>query len=496
LDGSVQHPLPKRALCLILLAVRSTEYDATIIGSGPNGLAAAIELARAGLSVCVFERNATIGGGMRSQELTLPGFVHDICSAIHPLGMGSPFFQGLRLSDFGLEWIQPDAPIAHPLPDGRAVLAERSLAETSQQLGVDAEPYQKLFSDLVRDWKLWGPEILGPVHIPAHPLLLARFSRLALRSARAIVDANFRGESARALFAGAAGHSVLPLDAVASAAIGLVMLTLAHAVGWPLPKGGSQKIANALAAYLGTLGGRIVTAAPINSLKDLPSSRIVMCDVTPRQLLQIAGGVLADGYQRRIRSYRYGPGVFKVDWALSSAVPWKDTGCRRAGTVHLGGTFEAIATSERDVSKGRHPEKPYVILVQPSLFDSSRAPSGKHTCWAYCHVPNGSTLDMTERIEAQIESVAPGFKDCVLARHTMNPAQFESHNPNYVGGDIAGGLTNLWQIVARPVLALSPYRTPVKGLYICSSSTPPGGGVHGMCGYHAARTALGDLGKL
>jgi phytoene dehydrogenase-like protein len=420
-DGCLQHPLPKWILCLILLAVRSTEYDATIIGSGPNGLAAAIELARAGLSVCVFERNDTIGGGMRTEELTLPGFLHDTCSAIHPLGIGSPFFGGLRLTDFGL------------------------------------------------------------------------FGRLALRSARAIVDAHFRGDAARALFAGAAGHSVLRLDAAASAAIGLVMLTLAHAVGWPLPKGGSQKIANALAAYLATLGGRMVTSTPVNSLKDLPSSRIVMCDVTPRQLLQVAGGELPDAYQRRLRTYRYGPGVFKIDWALSSAVPWKDERCRRAATVHLGGTFEAIAESERNVSEGRHPEKPYVILVQPSLFDSSRVPPGKHTCWAYCHVPNASKVDMTARIEAQIESVAAGFKDCILARHTMNPAQFESHNPNYVGGDIAGGLTNLWQMVARPVLSLSPYRTPVKGLYICSSSTPPGGGVHGMCGYHAARAALRDL---
>ena len=494
--NSRSHRAAYRCTSRILLAVSSREYDANIIGSGPNGLAAAIELARAGLSVCVFERNDTIGGGLRSQELTLPGFVHDVCSAIHPLGIGSPFFQDLPLSDFGLEWIQPEAPIAHPLPDGRAIFAERSVGETSIQLGVDAEPYQKMIATLARDWKLWSPEILGPIHVPAHPRLLAEFSRYALRSARAIAGTYFRDEAARALFAGAAGHSVLPFEAAASAAIGLVMLTSAHAVGWPLPKGGSQKIANALAAYLSTLGGRIVTSTPIKSLEDLPPARIVMCDVTPRQLLQIAGRALPTGYQRRLQKYRYGPAVFKVDYALSSSIPWKDARCRRSATVHLGGTFEAIATSEREVSAGRHPEKPYIILVQPSLFDSSRVPAGKHTCWAYCHVPNGSTVDMTERIEAQIEAVAPGFRDCVLARHTTNSAQLESHNPNYVGGDIAGGLTNLWQVVARPVLSLSPYRTPVKGLYICSSSTPPGGGVHGMCGYHAARAALRDLGKL
>jgi phytoene dehydrogenase-like protein len=468
------------------------EYDAIVIGSGPNGLAAAIELARAGCSVCVFERSDSIGGGARSSDLTLPGFVHDICSAIHPLGVASPFFRTLPLADFGLEWIQPEAPLAHPFIDGDSVIAERSLVETARILAADSAEYQKLFGILVRQWDSLVTEILAPMHIPTHPLLLARFGWHAIRSARAFAYGHFRKEPARALFAGMAAHSFLALDDRPSAAFGLVLTVLAHAVGWPLPKGGSQQISEALGACLRSLGGRIVTGVCVRSLDELPSSRLVLCDVTPRQLLEIAGSRLNERYRRKIQKYQYGPGVFKIDWALSSAIPWKDSRCARAATLHIGGTFEAIAAAENDVTEGRHPDKPFVIVAQPSLFDPTRIPPGKHTAWAYCHVPNGSTEDMTNRIEAQIEAVGPGFKDCILARHTFTTRQLEAHNPNYVGGDINGGLQSLAQLLVRPVFSPSPYRTPVKGLYICSSSTPPGGGVHGMCGFYAARTALAD----
>ncbi|HYR91220.1 MAG TPA: NAD(P)/FAD-dependent oxidoreductase [Terriglobia bacterium] len=468
------------------------EYDAIVIGSGPNGLAAAIELARAGLSVCVFEKNDSIGGGAQSSCLTIPGFIHDICSAIHPLGLASPFFRTLPLADFGLEWIQPEAPLAHPFVDGSSVFAERSVVETARMLGADSVKYQKLFGKLVQNWDSVITEILAPVHIPAHPLLLARFGWQAMRSARAFAYAHFREERARALFAGMAGHSLLPLEDRPSAAFGLVLTLLAHAVGWPLARGGSQQISEALGACLRSLGGRIVTGVCVRSLDELPSSRLVLCDVTPRQLLEIAGRSLVDRYRHKLQKYRYGSGVFKIDWALSSPIPWKDSRCARAATVHIGGTFEAIAAAENDVARGRHPDKPFVLVAQPSLFDSTRTPPGKHTGWAYCHVPNGSTEDMTNRIEAQIEAVAPGFLDCILARHTFTTRQLEAHNPNLVGGDINGGVQNLPQLLARPVLSPSPYRTPIKGLYICSSSTPPGGGVHGMCGFYAARTALAD----
>jgi len=470
------------------------EYDAIVIGSGPNGLAAAIELARAGCSVCVFERSDSIGGGAHSSYLTLPGFVHDVCSAIHPLGLASPFFRTLSLTDFGLEWIQPDAPLAHPFVDGSSVICERSLVETARILEADSRQYQKLFGKLVQHWDSLTTEILAPVHMPTHPLVLARFGWQAVRSARTFAYGHFREEPARALFAGMAAHSLLALEDRPSAAFGLVLTVLAHAVGWPLPKGGSQQISEALGACLRSLGGRIVTGVCVRSLHELPDSRLVLCDVTPRQFLEIAGSSLNDRYRGKLQKYQYGPGVFKIDWALSSPIPWKDSLCARAATVHIGGTFEAIAVSENDVSHGRHPDKPFVILAQPSLFDPSRIPPGNHTGWAYCHVPNGSTEDMTNRIEAQIEAVAPGFKDCILARHTFNTRQLEVHNPNLVGGDINGGMQNLPQLLARPVFSSSPYRTSIKGVYICSSSTPPGGGVHGMCGFHAARTALRDAG--
>jgi phytoene dehydrogenase-like protein len=468
------------------------DHEAIVIGSGPNGLAAAIELARAGLKVCVYEGSESLGGGARSAELTLPGFVHDVCSAIHPLAVSSPFFRSMPVGDFGLQWIHPDAPLAHPFEDGSAIVVERSIVETARGLAADSTAYQKLYDGLADRWDMLASDIFAPIHLPRHPLLLARFGWNGIKSARSFADTRFQGQAARALFAGMAAHGMLSLKSRPSAAFGLILTSLAHAVGWPLPKGGSQRISDALAANLRSLGGRIITGVVVRSLDELPRSRMVVCDVTPSQLLKIAGNKLPNHYRRRLQKYRYGPGVFKVDWALSSPIPWKNHRCLRAATVHVGGTFEAIAAAEEAVARGHHPERPFLLVAQPSLFDPTRAPHGKHTAWGYCHVPNGSTEDMTNRIEAQIEAVAPGFKDCVLARHTFTTSQLECYNPNYVGGDINGGLQSLVQTLRRPVLSLSPYRTPVEGLYICSSSTPPGGGVHGLCGYYAARTALVD----
>ena len=466
-------------------------YNAIVVGSGPNGLAAAITLAQAGLSVVVFEAKSTIGGGMRSAELTLPGFVHDVCSAIHPLGIGSPFFRALPLAKYGLEWIHPLAPVAHPFDNGTAALLERSIDATSETLDTqDATAYRKLMEPLVRSWDRIADDLLGPLHLPQHPVEMARFGLLAIRSAQGLAKGLFKGERARGLFAGLAAHSIMPLDRSLTAAFGLILGVLGHAVGWPMPRGGSQRIADALSSYFRSLGGEIVTSVPVESIDDLPPARAVLLDVTPRQLIRIAGHRLPSGYRRRLEDYRYGPGVFKVDLALRSPIPWKASECARAGTVHIGGTLEEIVESEREVWEGNHPEKPYVLVAQQTLFDSTRAPQGKHTAWAYCHVPNGSTFDMTERIESQIERFAPGFRDCIIARSTRSPIELEQYNPNYVGGDINGGVQDILQLFTRPVARIVPYSTPVKGLYICSSSTPPGGGVHGMCGYHAARAAL------
>jgi phytoene dehydrogenase-like protein len=467
------------------------DFDAVVVGSGPNGLAAAIELARAGCSVAVFERRETVGGGARTAELTLPGFRHDVCSAIHPLGIASPFFRTLSLEKLGLDWIHPDFPLAHPLHDGAAVL-HRSVQQTAADLGMDGPTYARIFDSLTANADPLMEDILWPPHVPKHPFLLASFGRKAMRSAVSLARA-FHEEPARALFAGIAGHSVLPLDRAPSAAFGLVLGFLAHYAGWPMPKGGSQRISNALADLLRSLGGRIVTNTLVESLEELPSSRVVLCDVTPRQFLVLAGGRLDGSYRRKLERYRYGPGVFKMDWALNSPIPWQAASCRRAGTIHVGGSLGEISAAEEAVSRGRHPEKPFVLVTQPSVFDAERAPAGKHTAWAYCHVPNGSTFDMSSRIEDQIERYAPGFRDCILSRHTMNTSQLEAYNPNCVGGDIAGGIQDLWQLFTRPVVAWNPYRTPLKGVYLCSSSTPPGGGVHGMCGYHAARAALREF---
>jgi phytoene dehydrogenase-like protein len=464
--------------------------DAVVVGSGPNGLAAAIVLAKAGRSVLVLEAAATAGGGMRTTELTLPGFSHDVCSAIHPLGLGSPVFASLALETHGLEWIHPQAPLAHPFDNGTAAVLERSLEETADGLGADGAAYRSLMQPLVAGAEDMLGEILGPLRIPRHPAVLAHFGLAAVLPATSLARRRFAGSRARALFAGLAAHSMLPLSRPPSAAFGLVLGLLGHHVGWPLPKGGSQSLADALVACLRSLGGELETGRRVDSLDELPRSGVVLLDVTPRQLLGLAGDRLPAGQRRRLQGFRYGPGVFKLDLALDGPLPWSAPECARAGTVHLGGTLEEITASEADVAAGREPERPYVLLAQQSLFDPTRAPAGKHTLWAYCHVPNGSQVDMTERIEAQIERFAPGFGRLVLARHAHGPADLERYNPNYVGGDINGGLQDLRQLFTRPMARRVPYETALPGLFLCSSSTPPGGGVHGMCGYWAAQAAL------
>ncbi len=464
--------------------------DAVVVGAGPNGLAAAITLARTGLGVTVIEGAETVGGGARSQELTLPGFVHDTCSTVHALALFSPFLRQLPLAEHGLELVHPDAPLAHPLDDGSAVILERSVEKTARSLGADARAYRRLFGPLVRDADPLARELLGPLRPPRHPLVMGRFGLSAIRSASGLARSRFEGERARALLAGVSAHSMLSLQAPASAAFGLVLALSAHAVGWPVARGGSQRLADSLASHLRSLGGRIETGRPVTSLDELSTAGATLLDVTPRQLLRIGSHRLPSLYRRRLAGYRYGPGVFKLDWALDGPIPWAAPEVVRAGTVHLGGTLEEIAASEEAAARGRYWDRPYVLLVQPSLFDPSRAPAGKHTAWAYCHVPNGSTRDMTAAIEAQVERFAPGFRDLVIARSAMGPAEVELHNPNYVGGDINGGVQDLRQLFTRPIARRVPYSTPVPGLFICSSSTPPGGGVHGMCGYWAAQAAL------
>lgn len=471
-----------------------SRYDAAVVGSGPNGLAAAITLARAGLKVILYEARGTIGGGMRTRELTLPGFKHDVCSAVHPFGVGSPFFRDLPLEQFGLEWVYPDVAIAHPLDDDVA-LSYASLEKTAAGLGVDGAAYRFLFGTTVHEWPQLEGDVLGPLlRVPRHPLALARFGWRALLPATVLANSLFKTEKARALFAGVAAHSILPLEALATSAAGILLGTAGHLWGWPFPRGGSQALAEAMAAYLQTLGGEIVTDVEVTSLDEL-EAKTVLLDVGPKQLLKLAGDKLPRAYRAQLERFRYGAGVFKIDYALDGPVPWKNEACLRAGTVHVGGTLAELAASERSLKLGRTPEQPYVLVAQQSLFDEMRAPMDKHTLWAYCHVPNRSNEDMTERIEAQLERFAPGFGECVLARHTMNTPAFETYNPNYVGGDINGGAASLWQLVSRPVLSPSPYKTPLKGVYLCSSSTPPGGGVHGMCGYRAAQLALNDVGR-
>lgn len=467
-------------------------YDAVVVGAGPNGLAAAITLARAGRSVIVFEAKDTVGGGARSMELTLPGFVHDVCSAIHPLGLGSPFFRTLPLDQYGLEWIQPPVALAHPLDDGTVALLEQSIQATSETLGRDAKAYRALMTPLAANWDSIADAFLAPLRpqVLRHPFVMARFGLEAILPARTLANLRFKDVSARAIFASMSAHSMLPLSKPTTAGFGLTLGVLAHVVGWPLPKGGSQKISDALAAYLLSLGGEIVTGMEIKSLDALPTARAILFDVTPRQLLRIAGSRLSGAYASQLRRYRYGPGVFKIDYALDGPVPWKAEACLRAGTVHLGGTLPEIVASEAAVWRGKPTEKPFLLVAQQSLFDATRAPNGKQTLWTYCHVPPGSTFNMTERIEAQIERFAPGFRDLILARHVINPLELEQYNANYIGGDINGGVQDLWQFFTRPAIRPDPYSTPAQGIYICSSSTPPGGGVHGMCGYFAAQAAL------
>jgi phytoene dehydrogenase-like protein len=465
-----------------------TTYDAVVIGSGPNGLAAAIAIALAGRRVCVFEANATLGGGARSAELTVPGFVHDVCSAVHPLTAASPFFSQLPLKNYGLEFVYPPFAVAHPFDDDTAVTLGHSVPETGKKLGSDERAYRQLFEPIVRDWNHLAGDLLGPPRFPKHPLQLVRFGWRAIRSAKHIAESNFSEDKTRAVFAGLAAHSFLSLDLWGSASFGLVLGALTHTVGWPIARGGSQSITNSLAAYLRDLGGEIHINHRVESLTGLPNAKAVLCDLTPKQLVHIAAKELPHGFVRKLGKYRYGPGAFKMDWALKSPVPWKAKACLKSATVHLGGSFAEILESERLVTEGKYSDRPFVILSQPSLFDSSRAPSGQHTLWGYCHVPNGSQADMTERIEKQIERFAPGFSECILARSVMRPADLESHNSNLVGGDINGGSQNLAQMFTRPTWRL--YATPKRHLYLCSSSTPPGGGVHGLCGYFAAQLAL------
>ena len=469
--------------------------DALVVGSGPNGLAAAVALARAGRSVRVVEAADTIGGGVRSAELTLPGFVHDECSAVHPLGALSPFFRELPLAEHGLSWLRSDVSMAHPLDDEPAVLLTRSLERTCEGLGDDGAAYRRLLAPLLeRPHELFA-DALAPLRIPAHPLALARFGLRGVFSANRLARLLFRGERARALFAGNAAHSILPLGQPLTAAVGLLFTLSAHVEDWPVAAGGSQAIADALASYLRSLGGEIETGRRVSGMDELEGARLVLFDTAPKELLRIAGDALPSGYRRRLERYRYGPGVFKLDWALDGSIPWRDPACREASTVHIGGTLAEICASERAAWSGRHTERPFLILCQQSELDPSRAPEGRHTGYAYCHVPHGSTHDMTGAIEAQVERFAPGFRERILARHATSPAELEAANPNCVGGVIAGGAADLFQLWTRPVARLDPYATPNPRIFLCSASTPPGGGVHGQCGAWAARAALRRLGR-
>lgn len=466
------------------------QADAIVIGSGPNGLAAAIALAQAGWKVTVLEAESTIGGGSRSAELTLPGFTHDICSTVHAMAVASPFLRTLPLHKYGIEWIEPDAQVAHPLHDGSAAIVERSVEKTAEGLGRDRAAYTRLFGGIVRDWPRIERAALGPITWPRHPFAVAAFGLHALRSAQGLARSVFAEERTRALFGGISAHGMLPLDRALTAGFGLVLGAMAHLAGWVIPRGGAQKLTDALVAHLRTLGGEVVANHRVQSLDELPQAQAVLCDLSPRPFLRIAGHRLPPTYRRSLERYRYGTGVFKVDWALDAPIPWRAQECARAGTVHVCGTLTEVERSEQDAWQGIASDRPFVLLVQPTLFDPSRAPAGKHTAWAYCHVPPGSKADMLPRIEAQIERFAPGFRDRVLARSVLTPADIEAHNANLVAGDIGSGVVDLRQFFTRPTWRT--YSTPVRGLYICSAATPPGVGVHGMCGYFAAQRALAD----
>jgi phytoene dehydrogenase-like protein len=465
------------------------KYDAVVVGSGPNGLSAAIALTRHGHSVLVVEAHDTIGGGCRTLPLTLPGFRHDVCSSIHPMAVASPFWRQLPLHEHGLEWVYPPTPCAHPFDDGTAAALEKSVDATAETLDEDGPAYRKRVGPLASFADNLFKDLLGPPRFPRHPISALRFGKAGLKSVRGLCDSWFSGPKARALLAGLGGHAILPLDHRPGAAIALMLGLAGHAVGWPSPWGGAQSLSDALASYLRSLGGEIITGRRVTALADLPPSRIVLLDLSPKQVITLAGDRLTPRYRRKLEKYRYGPGVFKIDYALREPIPWQAEACRRAGTVHVGGPFEEIAASERAMWTGQICDKPFLIVTQPGRFDPTRAPAGQTTAWAYCHVPNGSTADMSGPIERQIERFAPGFRDCVLARAVQSPADMERYNPNYVGGDIGGGANTFRQMFARPVASLNPYATSDPTLLICSASTPPGGGVHGMCGFAAAQLA-------
>jgi phytoene dehydrogenase-like protein len=470
------------------------DFDAVVVGSGPNGLSAAITLQREGLSVLVVESRTDTGGGCRTAELTLPGFVHDVCSAVHPLAAGSPFFSSLPLHEHGLKFIYPETAAAHPLDDGTAAILKNNFDETAKMLGADEQVYRKLVGDVVKAWPDIEDDVLAPFHFPSRPFKMAKFGMQAILSAARLAK-RFHTKEGRALWAGMAAHSIQPLTNPTTSAIALVLMAAAHLRGWPIPEKGASAITNALASYFVSLGGKIETGIHVTSLKQLPSARAILFDLSPKPLLAIAGVKFSSIYTSQLKRFRYGPGVFKIDWALAGPIPFTAAGARMAGTVHIGNSYEEIAAYEKQLWENKIGGEPFVLLAQPSLFDSSRAPANQHTAWAYCHVPNGSTQDMTDAIEKQVERFAPGFRERILARHTFNSWQMEEYNNNYVGGDIAGGVLDISQLFTRPALRWSPYRTSSRGLYICSASTPPGAGVHGMCGYHAAKRALKDIFK-
>jgi phytoene dehydrogenase-like protein len=468
--------------------------DAIVVGSGPNGLAAALTLAKAGLSVTVYEGAKTPGGGCRTEELTLPGHLHDVCSAVHPLLTVSPFFKQMNLDQLGIKLLKPKFAFAHPLDGGRAGAVSMSVPETASRLGADARSYRRMFAPLARNADKIVPTLLAPLRsIPRHPLPMAKFGLVGLRSARSL-SKRFTTEEARGLFAGAAAHSMLELDTALTGSFGMLFTTMAHTSGWPLVEGGSARITNALMSQVEALGGSVRTGEWIRDLDALPSAELVMLDISPRHFLELANGKLPPSYKTAVGRFKYAPGVCKVDWVLSGPVPWTAEVCREAGTVHVCGTFDEVARSESDVAAGRHSERPYCLVAQPSTVDPTRAPEGHSTLWAYCHVPAGSTFDMSDRIESQIERFAPGFRDLIVAKSVRTAVETERHNPNCIGGDVSGGLANLRQTLFRPTVAWNNYKTPIEGAYLCSASTPPGGGVHGMCGFYAARAGLRHLG--